>query len=188
MQDAALQHPASLSCLLVPHQTRSSWYPDGCEHRHPVHLPERPRLPTWSQDSPTPVKPDCAFERLRSIGDIDLQMRRLGEATLAARRTTCTFRVRSGVGPARRPSVLDDVAVKPATHILYSNAPGARSRNITITKIMITTMTPIMTPMMPLFTLPPLSSVGRGNTSGPVVHEANLAEIADARGYSPQVP
>ena len=49
------------------------------------------------------------------------------------------------------------------------------------------TNTPIMTPMMPLFTLPPLSSVV-SNTSGPVVHEANLAEIADARGYSPQVP
>ena len=75
------------------------------------------------------VKPDCAFERLVSIGDIDPQMRRLGEATLAARRTTCTFRVRSGVGPQDVP-VLDDVAVKPATHILYSNAPGARSAAI----------------------------------------------------------
>jgi hypothetical protein len=49
------------------------------------------------------------------------------------------------------------------------------------------TNTPIMTPMMPLFTLPPLSSVV-SNTPSPGVHEANLAEIADACGYSPQVP
>ena len=51
---------------------------------------------------------------------------------------------------------------------------------------MMITNTPIMTPMMPLFTLPPLSSCGQ-TLPGPVVPEPNLAENAEACGYSPQV-
>ena len=51
------------------------------------------------------------------------------------------------------------VAVKPASHILTPR-PGYVSCKITITKMMITN-TPIMTPIMPLFTLPPLSSRGQ---------------------------
>ena len=76
------------------------------------------------------------------------------------------------------------VAVKPATHILYCNAPlgqlqyhnhqdddhqhpdnDANDASVHFASI----------------------EFPWSNTSGPVVHEPNLAEIAEPRGYSPQV-